>query len=878
MVRAREIVEDGDSCGRFSIRDGLLLHVDEAAAAYLGYTPLELLRQPFTIAFAPHERTRVLERSRRRVRGEPVPQDYEATLVTKSGETRRCRVLARLQAGVTMVELRDLSPSMQRRQRLSALARLGEALQAERADDAIFARLGGGLRQIGLASCVLRHHAAGLCVAAVFADSPGDAATGAGALPALGTILPWHPFLSRTWQEAAAFGDDAPLIMSQCVRASARARPTRDLMRADGLLRVMALRLDVEAKPWGVLAIYGSWIDEPDAPALRLLGAQVAAALNASRHFSRLARRNLEIAALDRLAALSRTAPDAGSFFADGAAYFADVFGCSEITIHLLDAENEELRLVYASHDVGPDLALIGRVALRGSPDSRMAAAAKEARPQVSRREDYAEPVQRVLERFGVGLVVTVPLLSRSTVVGVMQVGFGGREAIDAAELDLLIAMGSHFGSTIESQRLLDDLRARVSELTVLHEAAHALTNTLQLDQVLAAGARFLARSLAAPSACVLLASAEERQLRVGASFGPPTTTSGGDVPIEVPGRAPAALAFVKRRVVIVAPEQIDEELCAAAREEYAQGGRSCVALPLVVRDRALGVALIEHVTQQRYSATEIERAGTIASQLAIAIDNSRLYADLRKSYDELARAQAQLVESERLAALGELAAVVAHEVRNPLSVMFNTFGSLGRFLGPQDEAQSLLAMLIEEADRLNRIVGDMLDFARPATPSLQPEQLDRVLDEAARAALGQARGPVELKRDIDANLPLVPMDVRLLRQAMLNVAINAVQAMPAGGSLTVHACCEGVPGGPRRVHIALSDTGTGIAPEARERIFEPFFTTKASGTGLGLAVVKRIVTDHRGEIDIVSEPGVGTTINIRLPLQQESGAEAPSP
>jgi signal transduction histidine kinase len=201
--------------------------------------------------------------------------------------------------------------------------------------------------------------------------------------------------------------------------------------------------------------------------------------------------------------------------------------------------------------------------------------------------------------------------------------------------------------------------------------------------------------------------------------------------------------------------------------------------------------------------------------------------------------------------------------VRNPLGVIFNSLGSLRRALRPEGDAKMLLEIVGEEADRLNRIVGDLLDFARPSPPALQPEPLDRVIDEALSAALAHRPPRVAVTRDVPDGLPAVPMDGRLMRQALLNVTLNAVQAMPEGGTLSVRARVDG---GTARIEIA--DTGPGIAEEVRHRIFEPFFTTKAMGSGLGLAVVKRIVDDHHGALEVVSVPGEGTTFVVRLPLE----------
>jgi signal transduction histidine kinase len=290
-------------------------------------------------------------------------------------------------------------------------------------------------------------------------------------------------------------------------------------------------------------------------------------------------------------------------------------------------------------------------------------------------------------------------------------------------------------------------------------------------------------------------------------------------------------------------------------------GARGLLGLPLVVRDSAIGsVAIVDPRGPRRFTPAEVERAAGIANQLAVAAENARLYEDLRRSYDELERAQRRLIQGERLAALGEMSAVVAHEVRNPLGVIFNSLGSLRRLLRPSGDAKLLLDIVGEEADRLNRIVGDLLDFARPSKPDLRLERLERVVEEAVKAALVQ-RPAIAVAREIDPAVPPVRMDARLVRQAILNVAVNAAQAMPRGGRLTVRIRRSG-----DAVVLEIEDTGVGIPEEVRGRIFEPFFTTKASGTGLGLAVVKRIVEGLGGTVEVRSAPGAGARVALSFP------------
>jgi two-component system sensor histidine kinase HydH len=208
--------------------------------------------------------------------------------------------------------------------------------------------------------------------------------------------------------------------------------------------------------------------------------------------------------------------------------------------------------------------------------------------------------------------------------------------------------------------------------------------------------------------------------------------------------------------------------------------------------------------------------------------------------------------------------------VRNPLGVIFNAVGSLRRLsVCTGGDADMLVAIVAEEAARLNDIVGDLLDFARPVKPELQRGDLIEVVRDAIRTALVSSKDRVEVDLVADDELPAVPLDARLLRQALLNVALNAVQSMEGAGKLTIRISCVEV-AGVRHARVEMSDSGPGIAAELLPRVFEPFFTTRPKGTGLGLAVVKRIVEGHRGRVSVRSDPGKATVFVIDLPAERE--------
>ncbi|HEX8909763.1 MAG TPA: ATP-binding protein, partial [Anaeromyxobacteraceae bacterium] len=468
--------------------------------------------------------------------------------------------------------------------------------------------------------------------------------------------------------------------------------------------------------------------------------------------------------------------------------------------------------------------------------------------------------------------VLLVPLSARGATRGVVALADGPQRRYSEAEIALALALAGEAAMGLENAELYAEARNRVKELSLVHEVGRSLVATLELHQVLEAGVRNLARIVDAPDAYLLLADERREQLVVRAAAGRGAHLVGRAIALRGQ-RSLSRLVYEQRAPIaiedVLPDDRVDPELKALT------GARAYLGLPLVVRERPIGVALIaETRAPRRFTPAELERCAAIANQLAVAVENARLYEDLRRSYADLARAQDQLVRQERLAALGQLAAVVAHEVRNPLGVVFNSLGALRRAVPAQGDARMLLDIVGEEAERLNRIVGDLLDFARPSRPAVRPEPLGPIVEDALQAALaGDTRG-VKVERALPAELPHVPMDARLLRQALVNLVVNAVQAMGAGGgTLTVRARAER-----DGAVLEIEDTGPGIPEDVRHRIFEPFFTTKAAGTGLGLAVVKRIVDDHHGTIETRRATAGGTVFAIRLPLRRSPPLKPDAP
>ncbi len=252
----------------------------------------------------------------------------------------------------------------------------------------------------------------------------------------------------------------------------------------------------------------------------------------------------------------------------------------------------------------------------------------------------------------------------------------------------------------------------------------------------------------------------------------------------------------------------------------------------------------------------------------------ARLYAETVQRNQELAdinvrlqSAQQQLVQSEKLAAIGQLTAGIVHDVKNPLAVIKGMAELLQDQPGLEASVQKDLAVIRESAAKANQIVSDLLKFSRQSTPEMHLQDLRATVEASLRITAYLARkANVQVIAGLPAQSVIVTYDAQQIEQVLINLIQNAIQAMPHGGTLRFSLSQAG-----EGVALAVQDTGIGIPPENLRRIFDPFFTTKpeGEGTGLGLSTSYGIISRHRGRIDVASVMGQGTTFTILLPTHQ---------
>jgi signal transduction histidine kinase len=289
------------------------------------------------------------------------------------------------------------------------------------------------------------------------------------------------------------------------------------------------------------------------------------------------------------------------------------------------------------------------------------------------------------------------------------------------------------------------------------------------------------------------------------------------------------------------------------------EGLVSLLSVPLIFSGQTIGALSVYTARPYSFSNEEIKILGALADLSAIAIEKARLY-------ERVVDVEEQLRQNEKFSALGLLAAEVAHEIRNPLTVMKLLYHSLNLQFAAKDPRAKDVQIIAAKIEHLNKIVEQILAFARTTEPTIAPVNLNSLVDELCLLVRHKlANQGVKLVRDLQADLPLAPGDATQLEQAFLNLILNAAEAMPEGGSLTIKTTALAS----AQVAVSFKDTGGGMSREQQQRAFKTVLaTTKAKGTGIGLAIVGRIVETHHGQISISSRPGRGTTMRITLPAQ----------
>lgn len=402
------------------------------------------------------------------------------------------------------------------------------------------------------------------------------------------------------------------------------------------------------------------------------------------------------------------------------------------------------------------------------------------------------------------------------------------------------------------------------ASLEALMETSRELSSMLDPDQVLQSIAAHALKLVKADLAAIAPFDKATQQARVAVALG--AVSEGLQHAVVTPGRGLGGAVLATGRPMVTGNYLGDPGIVHDPAYDaivQAEGTRASVAVPITVKNEIAGVLWVGNRRDEAFTAEDVDILRRMSHQAAIALENATLYQDLRRSHEQLLAAQTEMVGKTRMAAIGEIAAAVAHETRNPLGALSNCVQLLRRNPNITGEDAELLEIVHTESQRLNEIVSDFLAFGRPRPAQFEAVDVHEVLETTLAMLRRDARCPssIVFVTKFDRALPAVRADRDHLRQVFWNLFLNAVQAMGQQGELRAETRTEG-----SSVQISVQDTGPGISPSALGRLFEPFYTTRAGGTGLGLAIVRRIVDDHGGDIRVDSEPDQGACFTLTLP------------
>jgi signal transduction histidine kinase len=476
---------------------------------------------------------------------------------------------------------------------------------------------------------------------------------------------------------------------------------------------------------------------------------------------------------------------------------------------------------------------------------------------------DVTQDPRYIAARRGVKSELAVPLEVNGETRGVINVDSDRADAFSVEDQNLLEQLAVQAAKVIHNTWLYEQLRLKVHLFESLSSVSRTINSTLNLDEALRVITREACELMRARMCSLMMLDESREWLDLRASYGASATY------IKKPrlNVEESLLGVVARRKkpMQVANVQTSSRYqnVEVARQE---GLVSLLSVPLLFAGQPIGTLNVYTGRPYNFSNEEIRILSALAELSAIAIEKARLY-------ERIVDVEEQLRQNEKLSALGLLAAEVAHEIRNPLTVMKLLYHSLDLKFPASDPRAKDTRIIEAKIEHLNKIVEQILDFARTTEPKLAPVNLNELIDELGLLVRHKlANQNVRLVRDLQPDLPLILGDAPQLEQAFLNLILNAAEAMPDGGTLTIKSHEVHLPRTsalPTHVAMEFKDTGKGMSAELQKRAFTAVLsTTKAKGSGLGLAIVGRIIETHRGNIQIKSKVGRGTSIIIALPKQ----------
>jgi signal transduction histidine kinase len=506
-----------------------------------------------------------------------------------------------------------------------------------------------------------------------------------------------------------------------------------------------------------------------------------------------------------------------------------------------------------------------------------------------------------------------VPITLGIKTIGVLDIQSTQLEAFDKYHVSALETLADQLAIAIENARLYDEINQRLKELKSLNEIGQAITSTLDLQKTLTLITDHTTRLMNVAAASVVLRDDEAGEVWFAAASG-----EGSEAVIGLHmalGQGLAGWVAEKGEPVIVPDVYADTRFFSDMDKNSGFTTRSILCVPLQTKGHTIGAIEVMNKKNGIFDKEDLALLQALAAPAAAAIENAQLYEDQSHAIKRLAETQRQLIQSAKLAGVGELAAGIAHEINNPLTTIIGLASLLLDTSVPtaEQERHEDLRMINQEARRARDIVRGLLNFARADTPKRQPTDLNQLIEECIFLVYTKSVSyKIELRKLLEP-LPEMFLDVNQMKQVIVNLLNNAIQAMhdnqgrPARLTVTTSLVApsataqaqqgrNGRSQKKRKATLAaagsevaevyqqsqnaaldseltvvckISDTGQGIKPEHLDKIFDPFFTTKevGQGTGLGLSISYSIVEKHGGQINVESTPGQGTTFTLIFPV-----------
>ena len=474
-----------------------------------------------------------------------------------------------------------------------------------------------------------------------------------------------------------------------------------------------------------------------------------------------------------------------------------------------------------------------------------------------------------------------IPLKYRGKIIGALELESDQSSAFTAYDENLLVVIASHLAGLVDYGRLREEAETRARNLESIHEAIQQVIGLTNIHEVVQLVADLLTASFSYEVSIVMLLDRDTHVLAhgIGGEMAPVLEKTFSEWGTPFNGGV-ASYVFSTGKSLLL--NDVSQSAIYKPIAGWTPGSELCVALK--DGEYVLGILDVESREKNAFSYNDLMALESLAGFLTSVVSSVDRYQMLQEMVSKLQSAQielqnrikaqraaeSRLMQAAKLAAVGEMAAGIAHELNNPLTTV-SGFAELLLEDIPEDSPQREdMELILREARRARGVVRRLLDFSRQSETIRVRADMNEVVEDVLSLTrhLFHTNG-VQVHLALEENLPWVSMDRNQMKQVMLNLFHNAIHAMPDGGDLRITTRSRQRDNA-RWISVAIRDTGIGIPPENLDRIFEPFFTTKSSsqGTGLGLSVTYGIVSDHGGFIDLESEPGVGSCFTVWLPVE----------